>query len=304
MIHMALPRIICPVDFSSGSQRACGYAVTLGKTFGSQVVLLHAVPAAMSSQFGAIAEEGRFEEAQRAAAQQTLHEWTATAAKAHRQTTELLRVGEPLDVIVAVSHELPADLIVMGTHGRRGFERLWLGSVTERVVRKVSCPVLTIPPGLEASAGRPIHIERVLCAFDGSPSAREALRYAVSLARELRGSLTVLTAVEPVPEPLHPARFDVAAFQKERDALARERLNGALSGVRGTSPIDERVEDGRPKTVILGTAKNLNSDLIVMGVRGPHPVDDLVLGSTTDYVLRRAGCPVLVVREPAESSSA
>ena len=91
---------------------------------------------------------------------------------------------------------MKADLLVIGTHGRSGFERLVLGSVTEKVLRKASCPVLTVPKRLpDAVPVGPVLFKRILCPVDFSESSLHALSYAVSMAQEADGQLTVLHVV-------------------------------------------------------------------------------------------------------------
>ena len=113
--------------------------------------------------------------------------------------------GNVAPEIVRLARELPADLIVMGTHGRTGFDRLMLGSVTERILRKAPCPVLTVPRRApDAVPVGPVLFKRILCAIDYSPSAMKALTYATSLAEQAGAHLTAVHVLEhlPVLEPV------------------------------------------------------------------------------------------------------
>ena len=95
---------------------------------------------------------------------------------------------------------MAADLVVMGTHGRSGFERLVLGSVTERVLRKSACPVLTVPKGIPDVATPPVLFNRIVCAVDFSDCSMHALNYAMSLAQEADAHLTVVHVIELPPD--------------------------------------------------------------------------------------------------------
>jgi nucleotide-binding universal stress UspA family protein len=90
-----------------------------------------------------------------------LREWLVPAETAGLQTSTFVEVGNPAARILEHAASLPADLVVLGTHGRSGFERLMLGSVTEKVLRKAGCPVLTVPPPTAATSKLPF--KQLLC---------------------------------------------------------------------------------------------------------------------------------------------
>ena len=112
------------------------------------------------------------------------------------------------DVIVANARKWRADLIVMGTHGRSGFERWVLGSVTEKVLRKAPCPVLTVPPPAgELHPDGSVLFRRIVCPVDFSGASLAALAYAVKLAEESRAEITVLHVLEWLVEDEPSARI-------------------------------------------------------------------------------------------------
>src|SRR5687767_6480194 len=121
--------------------------------------------------------------------------------------------GTPATAILHHAAETRTDLVVLGTHGRTGFERLMLGSVTEKVVRRASCPVLTVPRG----AGGPEQplFGRILCGADFSEAAGRAVQYALSLAQEAKGHLTVLHVLEWMPDEWF-ARYPQVDLQQYR----------------------------------------------------------------------------------------
>ena len=108
-----------------------------------------------------------------------------------------VREGSAAAEILDQAAGMKADLLVIGTHGRSGFERLVLGSVAEKVLRKASCPVMTVPKRLpDAMPTGPVVYNRILCPVDFSESSLHALKYAISMAKEADGRLTVLHVVE------------------------------------------------------------------------------------------------------------
>jgi len=124
----------------------------------------------------------------------------------------------------------------MGPHGRSGFDRLLLGSVTEKVLRYAPCPVLSVTAGAlpDYPADRP-PFRSIVCPVDFSPASERAVEYALTLAQESYGSLTLLHALEqhPPEEDVMMARFDIAGFHRTMEEIARARLRDAIpAGVR------------------------------------------------------------------------
>lgn len=192
-----------------------------------------------------------------------------------------LREGKPAVEIARAAQELHADLIVMGTHGRSGFQPLALASVAEKVLRRARCPILTVP----ARAGGwpdPLLFKRILCATDFSPASEAAVGYAVSLAEESNATLLLVHVRE---------RLERAAARAQLcRALPREARK------RGVS--EEIVTCGQVAPEILRLAAERKIGLIVMGVHGRNLLDLMAFGSVTHQVVREAICPVLTVRPP------
>jgi nucleotide-binding universal stress UspA family protein len=190
----------------------------------------------------------------------------------------------------------------MGTHGRSGFERLVLGSVTEKVLRTSPVPVLTVPSHAPDAvpAGRD-PFRRILYATDFSPGSERALRYAASLAQHGAAQLTILHAVEHLPvgyDPIGVAPFDFAAYNASIEDASKAKLREFVpDAIRLACDTDDVVTTGKPYVDILRIAQERQADLIVLGVHGRSALDKLVFGSTTEQVIRRATCPVLTVRE-------
>jgi len=203
--------------------------------------------------------------------------------------------------ILAQIGATPADLLVIGTHGRSGFQRLFLGSVTEKVIRKATCPTLVVPPRApDVPAGSPIQFRRILCAVDFSESSLDALALAINMAQEADAQLTLLHVVEFSPAlseaSLIPA-LDLSRVREAAAADARRKLHALIpESARTYCTVETAVVEGRAYRDILRHATESQTDLIVMGVHGRGALDLLVFGSTTHHVIRASACPVLIVR--------
>jgi nucleotide-binding universal stress UspA family protein len=198
--------------------------------------------------------------------------------------------------IARTAQDRGADLLVMGTHGRSGFERLMLGSVTEKMLRKAPCPMLTVPPQAGLPPAHVAPYRRILCAVDFSPSSLRALAFAESLAAEADAELVVMHVIEPasVFEPV-PASGPGDARAVAKSAALEEVRRLITPDARTYSRVSEVVSEGRAYEQILHEAAARRSELIVLGAhRGHRGVP--AFGSTPNHVVREATCPVLTAR--------
>ena len=296
---VSITRILCPVDFSECSRHALDCAVGLARWYGAEMTALHVVPSITAPV--PPTGEGLYpplvfspEDLEQFRTELETFARVPDAPALDRQVVQGSVTGE----IVRLAKELPADLVVMGTHGRSGFERLMLGSVTEKVLRKASCPVLTVPA--RAPVVAPVNglFNRVLCAVDFSPASLRALALAQSLAGEAAARLCVLHVLEPVSvfEPVAATGPGTPAVSAELRREVRHRIEGLIGAdTRAFTDVAELVASGKPYQEILRTAGEQRSDLIVMGAHGGH-AGLSAFGSTTNHVVRQALCPVLTVR--------
>jgi len=184
------------------------------------------------------------------------------------------------------------DLIVMGTHGRHGLDHILLGSVTEKVLRKARCPVLAVrKPAHEfvapGDSAEPVHLRKILVGVDFSTYSERALFYALSLAEEYKAELTALHVMEDFP--LHK---DLTAVTSE---VVRQ-LEGLLPpSARNSNLLKPRLRVGKPYEEIIRSARETDTDLIILGVRGRNALDLAIFGSTTHRVIQKGPCPVLTV---------
>ena len=297
-------RILCPIDFSDHSRRALDHAVALARHYGSTITVLHVVPprpgvavGATPVVFGPIVSGPADHERVLADVRAFMTTGSATGLRIDALVCEGNTAAEILDQAAAMK----ADLLVMGTHGRSGYDRLLLGSVTEKVLWKASCPVMTVPHGGPGAVPfGPIPYQRILCPIDFSESSLQALKFAVSLAQS-GTQVTVLHVVTPELEDTSQlesgAGMTVGEFLKEReDALARQ-LRRVVAGAANRASIEPLMAHGKPWREVLRVAAERHSDLLVMGVQGRGAARLFFLGSTTQHVVRQASCPVLTLRQ-------
>jgi nucleotide-binding universal stress UspA family protein len=307
-LPVTLSHILCPVDLSEASQHALEQATAIAGWYHATLTVLYvhqSGPAIALEPYGINAapdeeraEIDRLREAARAVA--------APAIEANVQVDVVIDVGDATRQILVRAEPRDVGMIVMGTHGAGGFEHLVLGSVTEKVLRRARCPVLTVPPRVHAAAGLPFR--RILCAIDFSDSSLSGLEWAWSLAQESGATVSLLHVIEwPWDEPPAPP-FEklpgvegrkLAAFRQAAEASSRQQLESLVpDNLRHRCPSTPLVRHGKAHREVLAAAAETRADVIVMGVHGRNVVDLTLFGSTTSQVVRHASCPVLTVRTP------
>jgi nucleotide-binding universal stress UspA family protein len=293
-------QIICPVDFSESSVRALAYAAALARWYDAHLTVLHVVPTFESMQVrGDLGDPVRVLTPM--PREQVLAEMSRSLnlAAVSPRATPIAEAGDPQATIIDQAVSKKADLIVMGTHGRRGFKRLLLGSVTEAVLREAPCPVLTVPPHASAGVSDAVTFKRLLCPIDFSPSALQALGFALDLARQADGRVTLLHVIEWLAEeePRASTHFNVPEYRRYMVEDAQERLRNLVAGESRTwVEIDDVVVFGRAHREILRAAEAKPADLIVMGAQGRGGIGLALFGSSTQQIVRGSMCPVLTVR--------
>lgn len=305
---VSVSRIVCPIDFSDGSRRALEYATAMARWYDSKVTALHVfhnVPVAeVVAEFAVAGQVISLKDVDEDALRKELGCFVAQVAGDAAVTPVLAESIDVRDEIVAQTDRLHADLVVLGTHGRRGFDRLMLGSVAERVLRKAPCPVMVVPPHARPAVRERIPFKQILCPIDFSSSSARALMFALHLAQEADAHITLLYVIEMPPElrelslSKQGEPIDVAAVRAAAEADALQRLRSLVPPTACTyCTIATRVEEGKAQRQILRVAAEEQPDVIVMGVQGRGAVDLMLFGSTTHGVVLGADCPVLTVRE-------
>ncbi len=277
--------ILHPTDFSSSAGRALEVAVRLAATNQAALTILHAD----------LLHEGAHPE--------TRAMLGDLAARARRQILNLSPSDTPRvepiltrgilpdEAVLDAAKERKTDLIVTGTHGRRGLSRLVMGSTAERLLRKAPCQMLTV----RADAAIPDGIFRTLLVpTDLTEPSQRAVDVAAVLADAWDARVLILHVVEP-PPPMYYAGNVTSRFELDGDLRPRieERLHALAAVLPGTSC---KIAEGHPAAKIAREADDPAIDLIVMSASGAATIDWLPIGSTTARVCRVARKPVLVTR--------
>lgn len=293
---MEIQHVLFPTDFSEPSQRALPHVLEVARRFGAAITLLHVRtpfhddPNRPEFHFF---DEGKYSRY----IEEELVKATRDIDAEHRVKTALVREVSPAAGILDYVREQKVDLIVMGTHGRTGLGHFFLGSVAEKVVRHSPVPVLTVASKRDGYRDRPQY-QKILVAYDYSAHSQEAAARASEIAAAYGARLEVLYVIE---EEVHPGyyeqwkasvRDELAQISEDtRRSVAAVLGEEAMAGVEVHVTVGDGV--GCAHREITRYAREHGTDLIVMGTYGLSGVEHMLLGSTTERVIRIAPCPVL-----------
>jgi nucleotide-binding universal stress UspA family protein len=296
---MVFERILVPVDASAVSGKALDFAIERAKLHNSKITVAFAVnrlavSGAMGVPYGYV-DPTPLLLALDAEADAVLSSAEAVTRDAGVRVKRVKLDGPPGQAILALVRQTNPDVIVMGTHGRRGFERFALGSTAEEVIRAASIPVFLIPQRATASV-KPGPLARLLVAIDGSPAADDALAFACKLAQREGCRLTLCGVVEPSGidwDDLDRDLFLQAEIEERaRPLLEKSRLHASSLGTE----VDTDLRQGNAVTELLTSAQGAGADAIVVGTHGRAGIPRFILGSVAEGVLRSSPLPVCTVR--------
>jgi nucleotide-binding universal stress UspA family protein len=288
--RIRLKNILYATDFSRAADAAFPYAAEFARRFGARFYAIHVrtpenyVLAAPETWPSANAEYEKQENALREVLRNDLP---------HIETDVLTAEGGVWPALKSVIDEKKIDLLVLGTHGRTGVGKFFLGSVAEDIVRRATCAVLTVGPHSPSEPPREGRFREILYATDFSEESLAAAPYAISLTQEHRAHLTLLHVIEKsdVGDLVRPHELEAGALQHLQNLVPEKaELRCEPHYV---------VKEGEPAGTILEVAKNRKSDLIVLGVRKPEGIPGGATHLPTAVahkVIANAACPVLTVR--------
>jgi len=279
-------RILVGIDDSEAAQAALSFGVRLAREHAGELLLANVVnwmpiiSEAVSS--GAIVDTTSIVEDLKAAGRDQLDRAVADAKRHGVDARTRVAEGEPATQILATAADAKCSLIVMGTHGRQGLNRLFLGSTAEAVLRESTVPVLMVRAGSkQPDAGRRC-FERIAVGIDESEPSQAALQTVLDLATADRCSVDFYSV----------ARSDVDARQQAMRVIG---IAVAAANGRGMAA-KSHVVAGDPKEALLARAQQSEADLIVLGSHGRRGLERFFIGSVAEHVVRQSPIPVLVVR--------
>ncbi len=295
-----LEKILFPTDFSRCANQALSRAHSLAKQYGAELHMLHGI---------VLHEDDPHHPAHHFPDVNEIHARLKNSAEKQMDST-LTAYGDGIQVVKAQERGIAAapvildyakendiDLIVMGTHGRRGLGHLFLGSVAEEVVRLAPCSVMTIREQKEPTPFEAVR--NILVPIDFSDHAKNALVYAKEIAATYGAKLQLLHVVE---ETVHPAFYttgltSIFQFIPDVKPKSKENMMGLLEEADGpVVPAEFHVIEGRAARDISKFAEENSSDLIVISTHGLTGIEHFLIGSVTEKVVRQANCPVLTVK--------
>jgi len=301
-----LKNIMCLTDLSAFSNQTIDYGIALAREFESHLYLCHVVDIPSMALYA----ESHMDPAEHQ--KQLIKNAESTFGdliKGENIDWEpLIIVGPTVSEISRLVEEKQIDLAIAASHGRSGLKRLVLGSITEELIRTISCPMLVIrSPEKTAKKPEPVEfrLKKIMAGCDFSSDSLLAFRYALSFAQEFEAELHLVHVIEP-PTYQYISKT-ISDTEKggyeDLKTLLNEKLEKLVpqEARNWCSPVTNLLE-GRADKKIVEYAKDNQIDLIVLGVRGHGLVETLFLGSTTDRVARQAPCPVLSVRPVSDTS--
>lgn len=294
---MLVKNILVPLDFSDNSDRALEYAVQFAKLAGAKITLLHAV-VMYQYDFNDDSKIANYEE--------MLNSHSVTvrgnlegskkdiSAQGLAVETVIERGVSAVDIILKHLEANVYDLLIMGTQGRTGLKHLLQGSTAEKIVRYSPVPVLTIHNTQEGFS-----LEHILIPIDFSESSHKAIAHAIDLQGNSSAKITFLHVVET---PVYPAYYAAGAgsvFDVDDDLKNRviENMKKFAEDVGIENSVSFEVSEGLSHQVIVDYARSHDVDLIVIATRGLTGLEHMLMGSTTEKVVRLTNLPVITFKE-------
>lgn len=302
-VDFSVKSVLLAFDFSEGSEKPLDHALAVARHYGARFYLTHVV----SSLGFTIAGKEALQLASEAA-HRDLEQLERQLMESGRMTgfshEFIVREGDVWGQLQDVIQRKEIDLVVVGTHARRGLEKLVLGSVAEQIFRQAHCPVLTVGPGSaqESPIEKSTAMGPFVFATDFSAASLNALPHAISFANHFGAKLALLNVAPPapIPEGFHWSTTGDLPEMREHARLAsvKQFENALLGNLPLRIQPEFMVKFGMPGKEILHTARTLNADLVIMGLhRSQHVGMTSHMPWTTAYeVVCGARCSVLTVR--------
>jgi len=290
-----LRRVLAAVDFSEPARAAFDHALSLSRLHDAELIVVHAVPT--DRQFNWHARE-------RIALIAALRHAAQTAGV---RFTVSVQHGDPAGVILLHATSRGADLIVLGSSTRSGFDRFRFGSVAETIAREATQPVLVVPAAAGGIIDSTTPFKNILVAVDFGEGSSAAVERALSMANG-ESRVTLVHVVRDVPYERsfrYPYHLMEPEYQRNLARVAWRRIAALVPADATTARrVHARVVTGEPTAEISRVAAEVDADLILMGVTARGTIGRLIMGSTAARVIRTSGRPVLAMPQLAGKPAA
>ncbi len=318
-------KIMCAIDFSDFSTHILAYGKLLAKEYGSKLFLCHIVPESINvsghlpSYFNYMGIE------------------TELIDNAHRELAKMVQdldleceimvcSGHPAYQIERLAHEQQIDMVIVATHSTSGIKRFLIGSVTDRLVKVLNCPLLILQGGAQTSVSlfdKTVKLKKILVGCDFSEDSKLAFDYALSLAQEFQIQIHLAHVIRPAEQfrmyndldtnvqETYSGVWDRLMYpgidkqQRVKDPGESSSISDYLKiqlmemvskeSLNWCTPVTSILE-GQAYKELINYANQEQIDMIVLGIRGHSFLEQFLVGSTTDRIISQAPCPVLAVR--------
>jgi len=279
-----LEKILVGTDFGKASKDALRMSLFLAKEFDSEIILIHVIPEIKEFQIAR-------SKIRKKVTDKLKYMEIDLKRKGIASVESITRFGIPFERIIEYSDELEVNVIVVGAG--KGEKKFPLGTTAERMMTYADKPVLVVKPG-----ARPV-IRKIFCPVDFSETSKRALINAIHLSRTFEAHLTVLTVFEPMLSSFFgPGR--TPGESKEKDLVKRQKYqyDRFLRGFEsGNLKWTKTLRRGKPHEEILRAIREAQADLLVMGSQGRTGLSRLLMGSTTERVVREMPCSVITLKQ-------
>jgi len=287
--------IACAIDFSKYTQPVLHWATGMARRFNAKLSVLHVIHSQRDQYAGTALFErgGELDQLMREAAQ-TIE---SLMASCDTPWTSTILAGDPVEEICAYAKQHPIDLMLVASHGISSLKRLLMGTVVERMARKFNRPMLVLPAP-QPSHRKVLCFEKIVMACDLSPESRMLIDQGLAFAHEFKSHVFVLHTIEsPIQDQIvEPAAAPYGQVQDQLKNEIQRRLEKMIALSRPEDiAVSIEVRPGVAEEQLDGFIHERRADLVVVGVRPHTRFEKILIGSTTEMVLRRASCAVLTV---------
>lgn len=297
---LKIKNVLVPIDFSERSIDLLEYARALTRQFGADLHLVHVYEPdyPLSSVMGMPLALPPVQVAQ--GVRRHLRDVAKKRGLELRPENVHAIEGRPFEEICRLARAKAIDLIVVSTRGNTGLKHLLLGSTAERIVRYSPCPVLVVHPQRMngAKTRRELSFRKILVPVDFSECSLKGLEYAKALARQFGSELVLLNAVafQHYVTSDEYARYDLPLLMQQEEKASRRQMRDLIEKTDWEGlDVKPSLQIGHAGQQICARAAGHHAALIVTSTHGTTGFKHILVGSTAEYVVRHASCPVLVV---------